>query len=291
MHVLLTGATGFVGRHTLAELLARGHRVETWSRREAIATHARHAAHVADLLEPRTFRERRERFDAVLHLAAHAVPHARWTEVMRDENVRACENLLAHVREHAPRARFVLASSAAVYASSREPLGEDAALGARGLYGASKLLCEERARASGLELSIARLFNQIGPGMPAGLAVSDLCERLARGDDPLVMQGADSTRDFLDVRDGARALAAILEAPRAGTWNVGSGVGRTLSELARGLCAALAIERRIEFRAREPDAIVARIEKARAELGWAPSIAFEETLERLACSLDVRASP
>lgn len=288
MHVLLTGASGFIGRHALAELLERGHHVETWSRRATASIDVRHEPRVADLLEPRSFGERRASWDAVLHLAAHAVPHVPWTESMRDENVAACRNLLEHVREHAPRARFVLASTAAVYASSRAPTDEGAPLGPRGLYGASKLACEELARSSGLECSIARLFNHIGPEMPAGLAVSDLCERIARGDDPLVMHGADSTRDFLDVREGARALATIVEAPRTGTWNVGSGVGRRLSELASGLCRALAIERRLEFRSQEADLIVACIEKARGELGWAPRIAFDETLAHLARSIDVR---
>lgn len=298
MRVLVIGASGFVGRHVVQVLLERGHAVEAWSRRafEPAAPRGELLVRHADLLEPASFAAWRGPWDGALHLAAHAIPHAPWTDAMVAANAHTTANALAHVAEHAPGARFVLASTGAVYAYGRGARREDDPLAPRGLYGASKLRSEELAlaRASTLDVRIARLFNQIGAGMPPGLAVSDLAARLARGEDPVRMNGADSVRDFVDVRDGAAALATLVEAPRGvpaqrgGVWNVASGRARRISELARGLCAELGIAPRIEFADVPADELVGSGEKLARELGWRPKIAFEETLATLAAELRAR---
>lgn len=292
MHVLVIGASGFVGRHVVAALLARGHAVEAWSRRawEPAVRHASLRVRRADLLEPASFADWRGPWDGAIHLAAHAIPHAPWTEAMVAANARTTEHALDHVAEHAPGARFVLASTGAVYACGPGARQEDDALVPRGLYGASKLRSEELAfaRRGALDVRVARLFNQVGAGMPPGLAVSDLGARLARGEDPVRMQGADSVRDFVDVRDGADALARLVEAPHGGVWNVASGRARRISELARGVCAELGIAPRIEFADVPPDELVGSGEKLARELGWRPRIPFEETLATLAAELRTR---
>src|SRR5262245_782436 len=103
MHVLVTGASGFVGRHLLAALRARGHTLEAWSRNPPAGS----GLVRADLLEPASFAARRGPWDAVVHLAAHAIPSAPWTEAMLLENARGAQGLLEHVERHAPGARFV----------------------------------------------------------------------------------------------------------------------------------------------------------------------------------------
>lgn len=292
MRVLVIGASGFVGRHVVQALLARGHAVEAWSRRawEPAARHASLHVRRADLLDPASFAAWRGPWDGAIHLAAHAIPHAPWTDAMVAANTHTTANALAHVAEHAPGARFVLASTGAVYAYGPGARREDDALSPRGLYGASKLRSEELAlaRAGALDVRIARLFNQIGAGMPPGLAVSDLAARLARGEDPVRMNGADSVRDFVDVRDGAEALATLVEAPRGGVWNVASGRARRISELARGLCAELGIAPRVEFADVPADELVGSGEKLARELGWRPKLAFTDSLATLAAELRAR---
>lgn len=281
--MLVLGASGFVGGELARALVARGHRVEAWSRRPR-AFPAGVVARVADLLHPATYAQARGPWDALVHLAAHAVPNAEFTEAMARENVIVTRHALDHLRACSPGARVVLGSSAAVYAASESALDEAAPLGPRGLYAQSKLEAEEVARAfeRDLDLRVARLFNQVGPGMPAGLALSDLCAALARGDDPVRMKGADSTRDYLDVRDGARALVRLCETERAGTWNVASGVPRRISELARGLVERLGTRQTVEFARAAPDTVSGAPAKLERELGWRPRVPFEETLDRLA---------
>lgn len=283
LSVLVLGASGFVGGEVVRALLARGHAVEAWSRR-ARGFPSGVRARVADLLHPASYAGFRGPWDAMVHLAAHAVPNAAFTEAMARENVEVTRRALEHLFATSPDARVVLGSSAAVYAPSERALGEDAPLGPRGLYARSKLDAEELARAFGrdLDLRVARLFNQIGPGMPAGLALSDLCVALARGDDPVRMKGADSTRDYLDVRDGARALVLLCETERSGTWNVASGVPRRISELARGLVDRLGSRQRVEFAPAAPDTVLGAPAKLTGELGWRAHEPFEATLDRLA---------
>ncbi|MBI5365179.1 MAG: NAD(P)-dependent oxidoreductase [Planctomycetes bacterium] len=283
LSILVLGASGFVGGAVVGALLARGHRVEAWSRRPR-AFPVGVLAREADLLHPPSYAHFRGPWDALVHLAAHAVPNAAFTEDMARENVVVTRHALEHLRATSPGARFVLGSSAAVYAPSELALGEDAPVGPRGLYARSKLDAEELARTFGrdLDLRVARLFNQIGPGMPAGLALSDLCAALARGDDPVRMKGADSTRDYHDVRDGARALVLLCETEHAGTWNVASGVPRRISELARDLVERLGTRQRIEFAPATPDTVLGARTKLERELGWGARVPFEETLDRLA---------
>lgn len=293
LRVLVLGASGFVGSALVRELFARGHAVEAWSRRP-LQERAGVVARRADLLEPASFADARGPWDAVVHLAAHAVPNVAWTPAMYAENVRATEHALAHVVACAPGARFVLGSSAAVYAGSDSARAEDAPLAPRGAYAESKLACEERvrARAQELDVRVARLFNQIGPGMPAGLALSDLCERLARGDAPVRMAGADSERDYLDVRDGARALAELVETPSGGTWNVCSGTPRRISSLADALVRRLGTAQRVEFAAgARADRILGDPGRLARDFGWRAEVPFDRTLDDLAAWVRALARP
>jgi len=278
------GASGFVGGAVVRALLERGHAVEAWSRRPRTFP-AGVVARPADLLHPASFAAHCGPWDALVHLAAHAVPNVAWDERMQRENVEVTRHALAHLAATSPSARCVLGSSAAVYAPSSAPRAEDAPLGPRGLYAASKLEAEDGARSfeGELDVAVARLFNQIGPEMPAGLALSDLCAALARGDDPVRMRGADSARDYLDVRDGARALALLCEARGGGTWNVASGVPRRLSAVAAELTARLGTGQRVEFAAgAAPDVVLGAPEKLARALDWRPRIPFERTLDDLA---------
>jgi dTDP-L-rhamnose 4-epimerase len=120
---------------------------------------------------------------------------------------------------------------------------EDAALDPRNVYAATKVaqehLCASFARETGATYTALRYHNVYGPRMPrdtpyAGVA-SIFRSALAAGHAPRVFEDGGQTRDFVHVRDVARANLAALAADATGTFNVASGTPRTVLDMARAL--------------------------------------------------------
>lgn len=273
MRVLIFGSTGFLGRHLAAHLDSLGHQVHGCGRRpEGPPGCERYS--VVDLLERASLGELEGPWDAAVVLAGHSVPGASWSDELVLENVAMAASALAHVAARAPAARVLVASSAHVYAAGPGRRREDEAPAPAGPYGLSKQLVENWARhlSDTLDVHIVRPFNHIGTGLPPGLVASDLLQRVQAGLGPITMSGADSVRDFLDVRDGVRALAALLEvdAPSGSTWNLGSGRGVRISELARACLDVLGQEREVRFKKEGGDELVADPTKLELATGFTP---------------------
>ena len=286
MRVLVLGSAGFVGRNLVWELARRGAEVETWSRAQTgLPESACHRC--VDLLQPDTFAAARGPWDGAVLLAGHAVPGTDFTAQMGYENAVIATNSLAHLTATSPGARVVVMSSAHVYgnAGGTQLVGEDRTISPAGEYGASKLAVEQAAaRASSLEVAVLRSFHLIGPRMPRGLLVPDVLERLARGENPLRMRGSDGVRDFLDVRDGARAIVKLLEA-RSGkpvVYNLCSGRGERVSKVVAGLVQRLDPDREIRFVPGAPRTFVGSPAALSLATGWTPRIPLDETLDWIA---------
>ncbi len=128
---------------------------------------------------------------------------------------------------------------------------EDAPLDPRNVYAATKLaqehLCAAFARETGATHTALRYHNVYGPRMPrdtpyAGVA-SIFRSALAAGDAPRVFEDGGQRRDFVHVRDVARANLLALTEPVTGTFNVASGTPRTVLDMARALTRAVAPDR------------------------------------------------
>ncbi|MFN0243024.1 MAG: NAD-dependent epimerase/dehydratase family protein [Planctomycetota bacterium] len=292
MRVLLLGASGFLGRHLTHALLAAGDDVEGWSRTPPpVAPHddergARVVQRTADLARPESYAEFCGPWDAAIFLAGRSVPGAHWDEREVERNVALWRSALEHLKRVRPGLRVVFLSSARVYAPATAPLREDAPLGATSAYGIAKELCEVwgRFHTRELDVQIARLFNQIGPGMPPGLLVPDLVQSIRAGNGTVALRGGDSRIDVLDARDGARAIAALLRvrAPAGSAWNVCSGTPRTVSELARGLMQRLGASEPLTFASAPPPPLCGVSDKLRAACDWKPLYSFDATLDWIA---------
>lgn len=300
MRVLVTGAGGFAGRHVVARLAAAGHDVIGAEPDGVAPAPARGARLDVRDLHVATRLIERERPDAVLHLAAIAfVPGATRDPVRAFEtNATGTLNLLLAAREAAPAARCVVVSTAEAYGRvDRDgPIPESQPIAPSTVYGASKASAEHLARAlalDGQDIVILRPFNHIGPGQAPVYVVPSFAEQIARleleGGGVLKHGNLDAVRDFLDVRDVARAYELALTAPRATLpagepMNVCSGSGVTIADVVRRLVA----------RARKPIALEldpARLRKIdvprfigdpsrfRAATGFAPEIPLDRTLD------------
>jgi len=185
-------------------------------------------------------------------------------------------------------------SSAAVYGlPDRLPVDENAPLRPITPYGEGKTLAESmvnRYASSARSAVILRPGNLLGPRQRSGLVLSDFARQIAEienglGSSTLRHGRLDVERDFLDVRDMARACVTILRGMRSGlgVFNVGSGRAVALSEIVRILRAAARREIRLEsdesrMRPGELRSIALDTTRLREATGWTPSISLERSI-------------
>lgn len=184
-------------------------------------------------------------------------------------------------------------------------VGEDAVPDPRNVYAVSKLAQELLgrvwARESGGRMTALRYHNVYGPGLPrdtpyAGAAAIFL-SALRRGAPPRVFEDGGQRRDFVHVDDVARANVAVLERrhaagsngfgdlPAVRAFNVGSGVQRTVGDLATTLAEVLGGPVPVvtgEYRLGDVRHVTADTARIRRDLGWAPTVDFRDGLRGLA---------
>jgi GDP-4-dehydro-6-deoxy-D-mannose reductase len=297
VRALITGASGFVGRHLVAALRRRGD--------EVLACGGPHddgeEYFPIDLADPSSLTAAlaAARPSVVFHLAAQSfVPSSLSSPVETLEinalgTARLAEAVRRYDADPAPRILFV--SSAEVYGPrdpSEYPLHERLDLRPVNPYGASKAAGEAMLLAAassfGLDVVIARAFNHIGPGQGERFAVASMARQLARiagGAEPQMYVGnLASCRDFLDVRD---VVEAYLELARRGegaqVYNVCSGRAVTIRDILRELIliARVPVEVREEpqrLRATDIPLSVGSCEKLHAATGWMPKLALQSSL-------------
>ena len=308
MHILVTGGAGYIGSGAAQRLLDNGHDVTVYDslvtgHRAAIPGKARFIQ--ADLADGDSLRRAlQERpVDAILHFAAFIEAG----ESMLDPGKYFRNNLaltlaLLDAAQQAGVRRFVLSSTAAVYASSDTPLSENSPLGPVNVYGHTKLMVEQALdwyrQIHGMRYAALRYFNAAG-ALPG------------RGEDhrpeshliPLVLQAAlgnrpevrifgtdygtpDGTciRDYIHIADliDAHLLAlTALETHDRLVYNLGNGEGysvRQVIETARRVTGHPIPAVEVPRRSGDAPRLVASAERIRGELGWKPRFPELETI-------------
>jgi UDP-glucose 4-epimerase len=300
MNIFVTGGAGYIGSATAEALLKAGHTVTVY---DSLVTGHRAAVPAgatfihADLgdADALTRAMTAEPFDAVMHFAAFIEAG----ESMKDPG-RFFKNNFGNslqLIETAARAgvkRFVFSSTAAVYQSSEEPLGEDAPLGPTNVYGHTKLMTEQALewyrQIHGLRVGVLRYFNACGalPGrgeahQPESHLIPRVLQIALGNAEAATIYGTDyptpdgtCIRDYIHIADLVSAhllaLDALGERDKL-VYNVGSGNGYSVREVIE---AARAVSGHpiptVEQPRRPGDSarLVASSRRIREELGWQP---------------------
>jgi UDP-glucose 4-epimerase len=287
MTVLVTGASGLIGRHTVALFQERGEHVRTFQRSAPVNADVEHIA--GDI---RTDQDALERAAHGCRAIVHLAGRGDVAESRRDPvgyatlNATGALNALQAARQ--ADATFVLASSQRVYPLQPEPCREDAPLAPDSPYGYAKwvaeLWCRMASEHFGVSTRVLRFFSVYGPGQQAngGSGVVTIFLRAALKGEPLTIQSAGK-RDFTAARDVARGIALAVDQPADGrhrTYNVATGVGTTFGELAQLASKLTDSTSSIEERITEPAGrdLVADVGLASTELEYAPCIALRDGL-------------
>jgi GDP-4-dehydro-6-deoxy-D-mannose reductase len=277
---LVTGAGGFIGSHLVRDLSEHGFEVTAAGRSRGDVTDPDAMRRLVAGVSP----------THVFHLAG--LRDAPLEELMR-VNVGGTVNLLEAVAEEAPAAQTLVAGSAAEYGeTTREPVDEDQPLRPVTDYGVAKAAQGLEAAAvgssRGIHVTRVRLFNLVGPGEPASFVASAIASRIVAIQSgsalpPLRTGDLTTRRDFVDVRDAARALRLAGTLGEAGTaYNVCSGkatrIGTLVEELLRLAGLDVAVDSVPEPAATNVRGHAGSAERLRTATGWEPRYSLADSL-------------
>ncbi|MDB4035274.1 NAD(P)-dependent oxidoreductase [Pseudomonadales bacterium] len=274
--VLLTGASGFIGRNTIAPLIAQGYEVHAVSSKKNDATQGVHW-HCVDLLETRDTEHLMGdvRPTHLLHFAWYAEHGRFWYS---SENYRWLEASIALLRhfDQAGGHRVVMAGTCAEYDWSYGYLTE-AVTPCRPAtpYGICKNALQELLRAYSDEQKLSsawgRIFLSYGPGEDSRRLIPSLVD-VFQGNRPPFEINATALRDFLHVDDVAAGFVNLLQADATGEYNICSGqpvqLAVVVNQIARlyGVDPSVILDLAV-VREGEPQLLVGNNQKLRA-LGW-----------------------
>ena len=295
----MTGGAGFLGSHLCEHLLGRGDRVicvdnlDTGSlgnieqiRVDGFTFMQHDMTQHIDIAEP---------VDFVFHLASPASPIDYLRLPLQTLKVGSYGTHNALGLAKAKRARFLISSTSEVYGDPQvhpQPesyWGHVNPIGPRGVYDEAKRFAEAMVmayhRQQGVDTAIVRIFNTYGPRMRPhdGRAIPTFIRQALENKPITVFGDGSQTRSFCYVDDLIRGIVALAESGEHLPVNIGNPDEMTLLQLAKAVVAATGSQSQIVFEAlpvddpqvRQPD-----ITRARAILGWEPTIDLEEGLRR-----------
>jgi nucleoside-diphosphate-sugar epimerase len=284
---LVTGASGWVGRHTLAALTQMGCEVVASARRSAAPTPGVEWM-ATDLLSPGEAERlaRQARAEALLHLAWTVEPGKFWTDTANLDWAGASLRLVRAAAESGTR-RMCAVGTCFEYDWPAEGNCVEMVTGLKShtLYDAAKDGCrrilEAYAAQSGLSFCWARLFHLYGPGENTARLVPSISRALAAGEPACFSQGL-AVRDYMDVRDAAAALARLVVSDVTGPVNIATGEAVSIAHIVNNLARLAArpdLSRpgALPDNPDEPPRIVADVTRLRHEV---PGIQASRPLEQ-----------
>lgn len=290
MKYLVTGSTGFVGKHLSQHLKELDHEVV------GVGTSKNEASEYfinLDLLNSNISAQIDfSQFDGIFHLAGLAAvgPSFNNPKKYLRVNTEIEINIFEAILSQNCSPRVIVISSGGVYDPSKLPVDEESALLPANPYAVSKIAQEYVGlyyNRKGLDVVIARPFNHCGPGQGAGFLVADLAKQVLSAEKygkEIIVGDLSSERDYTDVRDIVRAYTLLMDKGISGEiYNVCSGVPRSgeeiLSLMAKKTDSKITVKiDKTLFRAAEHKKIVGSYKKLAKDTGWKPEFSFDKTI-------------
>ena len=279
--VLVTGATGFVGRHSLPRLLESGYEVHAVGGQRSPEAPSRDIVwHRANLLEPGEIASLVGKVQPthLLHFAWYAVPGKYWTAPENLAWVRATVNLMQVFSDHGGR-RAVMAGSCAEYDWKFDYCSElFTPCRPATLYGACKhgtqILLDAWSKQTGISSAWGRIFFLYGPGEYPSRLIPSVIDSLLRGEPARCTHG-NQIRDFMYVEDVAAAFAGLLDSDVRGVINIASGIALPLKKVIYTVADYLNKRYLVQLDAiptpdGEPSVLIADIGRLRDEVKFRP---------------------
>ena len=302
---LVTGGAGFIGSHVADLFLEKAYQVDivddlSSGKRQNIPEDARFYEMGVNSTEFADF-VRKGRYDVIVHLAAQMDVRHSVADPINDGtiNILGTLNLMEALRNSDAKSRVIFTSTGGVlYGDFNTPPNlETYPKDPESPYAISKLSVElylaYYGRVHGLEAVALRFGNVYGPRQnPHGEAgvVAIFCGRILNNRPLTIFGDGLQTRDYVFVGDVARSvwLAATKPLPEKGrmdarAFNIGTGVGTSVIDIANKLQKAAGSNVPVEFaphRPGEQQESFVNVEKAKQLLGWTPQIGLEEGLAK-----------
>ncbi len=296
MRMLVTGGAGFIGSNLVRIILEAGHAVTVLDDlasgfRENLDAFPSVRFVVGDVRDPEAVAGAVAGAEVVFHLAASVGNKRSIENPVCDSEINVIGTL--RVLEAARRAgvrKVVYSSSAGIFGELVTlPIREDHPVEPDSPYGASKLagekLCLAYGRLYGFEAVALRYFNVYGVNQrfdAYGNVIPIFARQMLRGEPVTVFGDGEQTRDFVNVKDVAKAnLAAALARGVSGAFNIGSGTRVTINRLVALMARAAAAAPAVEYGPPRPGDVrdsLADISAAGAAFGFRPAVGLEDGL-------------
>ena len=284
MKVLLTGASGFLGKWLIRLLNEKNYEISTITREQVDLTNKKLLKQYIDITRPQI----------VYHLASQSSPQISWQEPYRTlkDNIISSLNMLELAESF--DYKLIIPGSAEVYETNETAISETNILNPRNPYGVSKLtidyLIRQVAQNREINVTLLRLFNSIGPEQTESFVVSTFAKQLAliklEKQEPVIYVGnLEASRDFTDVRDTVRALFLVSHSVEHGEYyNVCSGKAYKIQDILDLLIDISELKVSIvndpeRMRPSDIPIFVGDYHKIKEKYGWEPVIKLEQTLK------------
>jgi len=297
---LITGASGFVSRHLIKEIEAREPESFILGTDLYAPTFAfTHDFTSLDLLDSSSVKRLIEEYDPtrIVHLASYSSVARSWNDPALSfmNNTNIFLSILEAVRKSGRKPRILSIGSSEEYGNVAEggiPIQESSPLDPISPYAVARVAQENMsriyARSLGLDIVITRSFNHIGPGQRTDFVVPSIMRQfLDSTDDPVRLSVGDIAivRDFLDVRDVARAYHALLQLGVCSeVYNVCSGIGVSISQVLDVVSAVTGKGYRAtvdpkKVRPNDNRVIVGDHSKLTRATGWLPEYSLSDSIQ------------